>query len=178
MPNYQNSKIYKIESLIGNCVYYGSTTKKYLSNRFSAHRYNYNTGIRHSVSKVLQYPDANIYLVESYPCNSKNELNSREGYYIKNNVCVNRCIAGRTDKQYRLDHKEKIKQYRMDHKETADIYNKQYRLNNGQKIKQYRLDNKEKTVSMVNSELCVNVVTSILALINQIIHVHYIIKNI
>ena len=107
MPNYQNSKIYKIESLIGNCVYYGSTTKKYLSDRFSAHRYNYNTGIRHSVSKVLQYPDANIYLVESYPCNSKNELNSREGYYIKNNVCVNRCIAGRTDKQYRLDHKEK-----------------------------------------------------------------------
>jgi hypothetical protein len=37
-----------------------------------------------------------IELVENYPCNSKNELMKREGYYIQNNECINKCVAGRT----------------------------------------------------------------------------------
>ena len=100
MPNYQNGKIYKIESLIGNCVYYGSTTKKYLSDRMSHHRYESKHNAYTSSKKVLQYNDAKVYLVELYPCNSKNELNSREGWYIKHNECVNKQIPGRTKQEY------------------------------------------------------------------------------
>jgi len=121
MPNFKNGKIYKIQSIIGNCVYYGSTTKKNLSDRFSGHKYCYKRNQKaYTSSKVLQYDDAKIILVEAYPCNNKSELTSRECYYIKNNECVNKQIPGRTDKQYRIDNKEKIlkrsKQYRKDHK--------------------------------------------------------------
>ena len=37
-----------------------------------------------------------IELVENYACNSKEELNAREGFYIQNNECVNKLVAGRT----------------------------------------------------------------------------------
>jgi hypothetical protein len=37
--NYQNSKIYKIESITGEGkIYIGSTTKKYLSQRLTQHK--------------------------------------------------------------------------------------------------------------------------------------------
>ena len=148
MPNYQNGKIYKIESLIGNCIYYGSTTKKYLSNRLSGHIYDYKKNKDITSGEVLQYPDANIILVESYPCNDKNELTARECYYIKNNDCVNKKIPGRTDKQYRIDNKGKMQQYRIDNKEKIQHQTKQYYEDNKEKIqqcrKQYNIDNKEK----------------------------------
>ena len=32
----------------------------------------------------------NIILLENFPCNNKNELLKREGYYIKNLDCVNK----------------------------------------------------------------------------------------
>jgi len=37
MVNYQNGKIYMIESLIGNCRYYGSTTQT-LAQRLGIHK--------------------------------------------------------------------------------------------------------------------------------------------
>ena len=37
MPNYQNSKIYKLTSPHTNKIYIGSTTQKYLSDRKSGH---------------------------------------------------------------------------------------------------------------------------------------------
>ena len=41
-----------------------------------------------------------IYLIENFPCNTKDELNAREGHYIKTVPCINRCIAGQTRKEY------------------------------------------------------------------------------
>ena len=38
MVNYENGKIYKIESHSGDMIYIGSTTKKYLSQRMDTHR--------------------------------------------------------------------------------------------------------------------------------------------
>ena len=153
MPvNYQNGKIYKIESLIGNCTYYGSTTKKYLCDRLSGHVYAYKKNENITSSKVLQYPDAKIELVELYPCNSKDELNKREGYYIKNNDCVNKYIAGRTDKQYCIDNKESISQkkkvYRDNNKELLSLQCKKWKNENKERItecgKKYYENNKEK----------------------------------
>ena len=36
--DYQSSKIYKITSHLGDKIYIGSTTKKYLSDRMASHR--------------------------------------------------------------------------------------------------------------------------------------------
>ena len=61
MTNYQNGKIYKIESLSMNLVYYGSTTQS-LCKRLSKHR---SESKRSNITskQVLQYDDAKIYLV-------------------------------------------------------------------------------------------------------------------
>jgi hypothetical protein len=50
-----------------------------------------------------------IELIETYSCNSKDELRAREGYWIKSlGAGLNRVIAGRTKKQYAIDNKDRI----------------------------------------------------------------------
>ena len=62
-----------------------------------------------------------FFLIENYPCNSRDELTAREGQIIRKYKhdceCVNMFIAGRTGKEYKLDNKEQIKQYRLENKE-------------------------------------------------------------
>jgi len=116
--DYANGRIYKIEPICEhdeNEVYYGSTCQL-LCKRMDKHRTNYkcwlNGSNKYTSSFILfeKYgtENCNIYLVELYPCVTKEELLSREGYYIKNNKCVNRMVAGRTQKQYYEDNKETL----------------------------------------------------------------------
>ena len=89
MPNYKNGKIYKIISKDSNLIYIGSTCNC-LKNRKQQHEYsmiqylkdeNYKKII---VSwKLMIFEDAEIQLIEKYPCNSKIELEKRERYYIE-----------------------------------------------------------------------------------------------
>ena len=86
-----------------------------------------------------------IYLVEKYECNDKNELYARERYWLEElKATLNSLIPNRSDKEYRLDNKDKNKEWREDNKEQI----KQYRLDNKQKIKeyykQYNLNNNQK----------------------------------
>jgi len=68
-----------------------------------------------------QFDNCKIELVEMFPCLSKRELEEREGYFIRNNDCVNKFIAGRTRKERYEDNKElKLeyqKQYYQSHKD-------------------------------------------------------------
>ena len=124
MPvDYKKGKIYKIESLEGDCVYYGSTCEL-LSRRMAKHRHNYKNNGGITSQQILCFDDAKIYLVENYPCNSKEELHAREGWYIKNNDCVNKKTPGRTKEEYALDNRENILKYK-----------KWYRENNREKVK-------------------------------------------
>ena len=92
-----------------------------------------------------------IELEELYPCNSKIELNKREGEHIRNSICVNRKISGQTKKEYWEENKtklhEKQKQYREDNKESIRQGQKEHRNNNkkllSEKKKIYRQANKE-----------------------------------
>lgn len=91
MVNYQNGKIYRISA--GDLTYYGSTTQK-LCVRMGRHRDQYRQGTGCSSTMVLQQdPQAKIILVETYPCNTKEELTAREQYWIDNNPCVNKQSA-------------------------------------------------------------------------------------
>ena len=92
MVNYQNTKIYKIESHLGPKIYIGSTTKQYLSQRMDTHRGNYKQWKKGNGGNVSSYilfdeyglENCNILLLESYPCNSKDEKAAKEaGYEIK-----------------------------------------------------------------------------------------------
>jgi len=77
---------------------------------------------------MIKLGDAYIELLEAYPCKNKEELCKREGEVMRATPnTVNRNIAGRTPKQYRDDHEEKLKQYI-----------KKYQQDNKTKIKQHK----------------------------------------
>jgi hypothetical protein len=133
MPNYQLSKIYKIQPLNPDHesdVYVGSTCKAKLSYRMASHKGHYLNWKKGKPNKITVFKlfekygveNCNILLLESFPCLNKDELRQRECYYIKNIPCVNKNIPGRTVKQYRDEHKEHIKQYRDNHKEHLKQY--------------------------------------------------------
>ena len=137
MVNYNQAKIYKMESLSG-LLYIGSTCEPTLARRLAKHKADYNywkQGKRHFTTSYKLFEDGSvdIYLIESYPCNSKDELHARESYWIRQTECVNKVIPGRTQAQYRIDNKEKIRQK-----------HEQYRINNKEKIEKYLINNREK----------------------------------
>ena len=125
--NYKNGKIYKIESHLGDKIYIGSTIKQYLSQRFVNHRSDFkmwqNEKIPRRVNSFILFEEygvenCEIVLIESFPCNSKDELHAREAYYIKTMACVNKAIPKRTQKEYKIDNVERIKVRDKDYREA------------------------------------------------------------
>ena len=125
---YQHGKIYKISDIDNNKCYYGSTIKP-LRLRFILHKHDYNrvkngTLRRYTACDLFdeyQFNNCKIELVEIFPCSSKEELLEREGYYIKNNDCINKIIAGSMKYHYYKDNtiaiREYHKQYYKDNKD-------------------------------------------------------------
>ena len=142
MVNYNNGKVYKIESINGNdesIFYIGSTTKKYLSTRMAEHRADYKRWKFNKHNKTSSFDvfekygveNCHIVLIENVKCTSKDELLAREKYYIKNLNCNNIVIPGTTIQ-------ERKKLYYETNKDEILEKQKQYYKNNFEKI----LDNK------------------------------------
>ena len=132
--NYKNGKIYKIESHLGDKIYIGSTTKQYLSQRMGFHRSDYKKWMNNKSGYVRVYDLFNEYgidnclitLIEMCPCNTRDELRAKEGFYIKSLPCVNKNVAGRSQKEYNAEHKEQRKQSQKDFYENHPNYSKEY----------------------------------------------------
>ena len=171
---YNNSFIYTIRSPHTDKFYIGSTTQK-LCKRFANHKTDYNLYVNNKLKscitsfKIIELGDSYIELLEEINCDSKIQLEMREGELIRihKDLCINKIIVGRTDKQYRLDNvdiikqrkqqfninnaskiKQYHKQYHLDNADKIKQYHQQYHLNNADKIKQYKqqyqLDNADK----------------------------------
>ncbi len=132
IPNYQNCKIYKIISLSNpELIFYGHTCNT-LIQRMSNHKNKFNNC---TSKKIIELGDAQIELVEDYPCNNKDEARSREAFFILNNPCINKNIPGRTPKEsfkaYYNKNKEKFQiknaKYRETHKEYHRIKSEEFR---------------------------------------------------
>lgn len=147
MEKYNRGKVYKLVSDKSNLVYYGSTICK-LSIRLAKHRYEYKKNLSNEKSnktayKLLELGDAKIILVEDFPCERKEQLLSRERYYIENNDCVNKCIpiTNMTAKEY-------SKKWRDTNKDKKREMDRIYKAKNKEKLKEqsklYREKNKEK----------------------------------
>lgn len=101
MPiDYQNGKVYRIWSSQTPDVYIGCTCST-LSARMAQHRARYKrypTGKTRYVSsfEILKHGDAKIELIANVPCNCRDELNAKHGYYIRKLDCVNKNIQSRT----------------------------------------------------------------------------------
>jgi len=158
MPvDYQGGKIYTIRAPATDKYYIGSTTQT-LPKRLYKHRNNlkcYQNGKYPNITsfQILELEGAYIELLELYPCNSKVELERREGELIREHRdnCVNNRIAGRTVKEYREDNKEIIKakmcEYREANKEQIKVKAREhYRANKeaiNAKMREYKEANKE-----------------------------------
>ena len=152
MANYQNGKIYTIRSPNTEKFYIGATIQP-LYKRFGEHK---KLKFNKSNSKeILAFGDAFIELLEVFPCNSKIELSKREGELIRlhRDKCVNKYIAGRTQKEWVKDNQEHVKAYKKqnyeENKESiAQKYNGYYQINKEklkEKMKEYHINNKDKS---------------------------------
>lgn len=121
---YAQSKIYKITG--GGMTYIGSTTKKYLCQRMSCHRaakkrFESGNGKSNYCTSypILDLPDCQITLIETFPCESRDQLNARERYWTEQIDCINKNIPGRTRQEY-----DKI--YYQQNKVSKAEYNRKY----------------------------------------------------
>ena len=146
---YQNAKIYKITDIAYNKCYIGSTTEE-LSQRMARHRRYFKQFLISDKRFISSYDLFNEYgvenckieLIEYFKCDTLQELRKREGEHIKNNVCVNKKVAGRTEKEYQQDNKDKIKvrkkEYNEINKDKIKQQVKEYYQTNKDKMKNHR----------------------------------------
>jgi len=96
MPiNYQLGKIYKIVDNTTDKCYIGSTTEPTLARRLAGHVADYKSylkgkGFYVSSFEILKNGDYEILLVESFPCESKDQLHARERHWTKAIECINK----------------------------------------------------------------------------------------
>ncbi len=161
---YQNGKIYMIKSPYTDKYYIGSTMND-LHRRFYNHNSDYKRFLDGKYGNITSFEiiklgDAYIELLEVFPCNSKHELLKREGEFIQEHRlnCVNKCIAGRTTKEYNKEYRENNRDLIRERKKKYHEINidiirekkKQYRESNRDKInakhKEYRDANRDKII--------------------------------
>ena len=147
MNKYYNGKIYKITDINYSKCYIGSTCES-LSQRMAQHRRNYRHHFNNPEKTMTSFKlfeeygieNCKIELLENYPCQNKEELLQREGYYIQSCDCLNRCVAGRSPKEYK-------KEYNPKNQEKIKECLKQWYEKNSekqkQKAKEYREQNKD-----------------------------------
>ena len=147
---YHNSKIYKLVSDNTDKIYIGSTVQP-LHKRKSAHKSDKKLNRKNSTTsfELFQLGDVDIILIENFKCENKEELHSKERYYIELNkeICVNKIIPTRTKKEWTKDNLEKVQEYQKEWKENNKEYvkeqSKEYYNNNIEKIQEYKLNNQE-----------------------------------
>jgi hypothetical protein len=157
MVNYELAKIYKVIDKTNGNIYIGSTCEPTLARRLAGHRGDYKRYLdgkfRFVTSfEILKNGNYEIVLLEECKdITSKDQLHKRERFYIENNVCVNKHIPSRTQKEYYKDNKDNIieyqKDYYEDNKDKIIEYQKGYYKENKDNIidyyKKYNEDNKE-----------------------------------
>jgi len=133
MPNYANAVIYKIthDAHPSEC-YIGSTTQK-LERRMSSHRRRASSKPQpvHKFLNDAGWDNAHITAVEEFPCEHKDELLSRERFWITKLGTLNKNVPGRTMTEYN-------KYYYTTHKVAVDEKCRAYYQANREAICEYR----------------------------------------
>ena len=115
------AKIYKIVDNTNDNKYIGSTCCS-LKRRLSYHKKDYKRFLKGLCSNVKSFEiikndNYKIELLEDCDIKTKQELLTRERFYIENNNCLNKCIPVRTKKEY-YDYQ---KEYYNDNKDKINI---------------------------------------------------------
>jgi hypothetical protein len=167
---YASSSIYKVVDNAYTMCYYGSTTQQ-LSMRMTKHRMHYKLFAegkskgRFSVFDIFDahgVENCKIELVEECPCESIEQLNKREGFYIQNNECVNKRVAGQTVPEWRSANRDHVRQMQADWRSANQEHVKQiiadWRSANQEHVKQTNADwksaNRERLQEKVTCDVC------------------------
>ena len=159
MRDYKQGKIYTIRcKYVDSLIYVGSTVER-LCVRMARHRA---SSKRYECMDYRLYQEVNktnwddwfIELYEDCPCESKEQLNKREGQIIREIATLNKRVAGRTKQEYYLENAARLnenkKQYRRENAERIKERRKEYCQENAERIKEiskeYYRDNCEKII--------------------------------
>ena len=115
MTELKQGRIYKIISDSTDKIYVGSTYTN-LAQRLAQHRAQYKQYINEKADYITSFElikngNCSIVLIESFECNSREQLRAREAHWIKElkDHIVNKSIPNRTSLDYYYDNKiEKI----------------------------------------------------------------------
>ena len=146
--NYENGKIYKLVNDINDNFYVGSTVNS-LAKRKYWHKSKGTMVPRvKAIYDAIGWNQLKIVLVESYPCDSNDELRQRERFWydeLKPDLNRQRPWVGLEERK--LEKKQRNEQYCEANKDKIQQYKKGYRDNNIDKIKQvkkqYYVNNKD-----------------------------------
>ena len=140
--DFTNGKVYCIRNYIDKEIYVGSTCqplkKRTWHHKSDATRNTEQTKKLYIKMNLIGYEQFYIELLEERPCQNLMQLRKREGELMRElNASLNSVLAGRTQEEYRQEHKECLKQTIKEWK----IRNKEHRQQNE---KDYRDKHKEK----------------------------------
>jgi len=130
MPNYQNGKIYTIRSRTDNSLIYVGSTTQTLAQRLGQHKSKSYKDSR-NLYKIInnEWEKWYIELYEECPCENKEQLCKKEGEVIREIGTINKCIAGRTRKEYYQDNFEKIALRQKEYDKKNEVKIKEYKRN-------------------------------------------------
>lgn len=154
--DFSQGKVYVIRNIVNDKVYVGSTTQP-LSKRMAWHRRDARLRPYPLYEDMLAHGTHNFYieLLEAYPCENIEQLNKREGEYIRQLEAItkgyNLKVAGRGKPEYYKENGEKIREkiyeYRKNNKAIiAETDKKHYESNKEEILKkkaEYRDANRE-----------------------------------
>lgn len=128
MPDYSKGKIYTIRCKTDDTKIYVGSTVQYLSCRWGGHNRDYNNDTK---NKSLLYTTIRenggienwyIELFELFSCNSRIELNKREGEVIRSIGILNKNMAGLN---YNYNYNEYMKMYMKEARQKNPDYYKE-----------------------------------------------------
>lgn len=142
MNKYKNGKIYKIISKFTDNIYIGSTTRT-LGARKAEHKHDYKRNKKTLSQDLVKLGEFKLELLENYPCNSVEELEDREYYYMRilPNVInkkkqkwdrqryqdQNRESINKNAREWEKKNIKRVKEWRLKYKEWKDSWGGDYR---------------------------------------------------
>lgn len=161
---YDNGKIYVVRCKYNTDLRYIGSTISTLEDRFSRHKKDKNCSLYKYVNG--DWDNWFIELYENYPCKNTYHLERREGEVQREIATINKCIAGRTKKEYHEDNHEKIlekdRQYYKNNREKCLAYKKQSYYDNREKMleqqKKHYNNNRENILEKIPCEHCGSIV--------------------
>ena len=160
MGDYSKGKIYRVICKCGCDQVYIGSTRQTLCRRLNKHRADFNSFKKGrtrqdgkpvsniSVFQIMDHNDYDIFLIENYPCNNKEELRSRERYWVETNMCINIKCPIRSKEEKKEVMKNYYQENRERMKEQRNLNSKRYNERHPEKVKErkrkYRERNKDK----------------------------------